>query len=249
MEDAMRAADIMTRTVITVAPDASIRQAVRLMLQHKISGLPVVDAAGRLVGMVTEGDFLRRVETGTERKRTRWIELFTGPSRMADDYIRSHGRRIDEVMTRDPVTISADTPLDQVVSLMERHRVKRLPVVADGKVVGIVSRANLVRALASLDRETYPTSTEDTAIRERILAELGKQSSWAPRNLVDVVVRNGTVDLWGVVVADNQRQAVGVLVENIPGVKQVRNHLGWVDPISGTVFFDPNSDAHQQTVS
>jgi len=242
----MKASDVMTRNVITVAPDASIRQAVGLMLQHRISGLPVVDSTGRLVGVVTEGDFLRRAETGTQRRRTRWLEFFTGPSRMADEYIRSHGRRVEEVMSPDPVSISQDTPLDEVVSAMEKHRIKRLPVITDGQVVGIVSRANLVRALASLDSEVRPVTAEDSAIREHILVELARQSAWAPKNLIDVIVRNGTVDLWGVVTAPNQTEALTVLVENIPGVKQVRNHVAWVEPISGIVSYGPEEAAQQK---
>jgi CBS domain-containing protein len=244
----MKARDVMTRKVIATAPDASIREAVRLMLQNRISGLPVVDAAGKLVGMVTEGDFLRRTETGTERKRTRWLEFVTGPSRLATEYIQSHGRRIAEVMTPDPVTISEDTPLDEVVSVMEKRRIKRLPVVANDKVVGIVSRANLLHALATLDREARPVSTDDSAIHDRIVAELDKQT-WAPKNLINVVVRDGVVDLWGVVVADNQREATAVLVENVPGVKRVRNHLSWVEPTSGTVIYSPDDEDVERKAS
>jgi CBS domain-containing protein len=236
---AMKVGDVMTRRVISVAPDGSIRDAVQLMLQNRISGLPVVDAAGHLVGMVTEGDFLRRAETGTQRKRPRWLELITGSGSLAGEYVRAHGRRIDEVMTADPVTISEDADLDQVVQLMEKHRIKRLPVVRDDKLVGIVSRANLLHALASLDREAPPPVLEDSEIRERVIAELDRQP-WAPKNLIEVVVRNGVVDLWGVIVADNQREAAAVVAENIPGVKAVRNHLSWVEPVSGMVIAGPH---------
>jgi CBS domain-containing protein len=244
----MKARDVMTRKVIATAPDASIGEAVRLMLQNRISGLPVVDTTGKLVGMVTEGDFLRRAETGTERKRTRWLEFFSGPSQLATEYIQSHGRRVAEVMTPDPVAISEDTPLDEVVSVMEKRRIKRLPVVSDQKVVGIVSRANLLHALAALDREARPISTDDAAIHGRIVAELDKQS-WAPKNLINVVVRDGVVDLWGVVVADNQREAAAVLVENVPGVKRVRNHLSWVEPTSGTVIYGPDDEDVERKAS
>jgi CBS domain-containing protein len=235
----MKVGDVMTRRVISVAPDGSIRDAVQLMLQNRISGLPVVDPAGHLVGMVTEGDFLRRSETGTQRKRPRWLEFITGSGSLAGEYVRTHGRRIDEVMTVDPVTISEDADLDQVVQLMEKHRIKRLPVVRDDRLIGIVSRANLLHALASLDREAPPPVLEDSAIRERVLAELDRQP-WAPKNLIEVVVRNGVVDLWGVIVADNQREAATVVAENIPGVKAVRNHLSWVEPVSGMVIAGPD---------
>ncbi len=232
----MKASDVMTRQVISVTPDAAIRQAIGLMLENRISGVPVIEAGGKLVGVVTEGDFLRRVETGTERKRPRWLEFIAGPGRLADEYVHTHGRRVDEVMTPDPVTISEDTGLDEVVRLMEERRIKRVPVVRDGKVVGIVSRANLLHALASLDPEAAPVGDDDAAIRRRVLAEFEKQP-WAPKNLIDVVVRNGVVDLWGLVVANNQREAAGVAAENVTGVKVVRNHLSWVEPMSGMVIY------------
>jgi CBS domain-containing protein len=235
----MKAADFMTAHVISVAPDASVLECVRLMLQHRISGLPVVDAAGTLVGIVTEGDFLRRVEAGTERKRPRWLEFITGPGRLADDYVRSHGRKVVDVMTPDPITIGEDTPVEEIVRLMETRRIKRLPVRRGGKVVGIVSRANLLHALASVGREAAPAGRDDQAIRTRILAELAKQP-WAPRDLIDVTVRNGVVELWGVVTADHQREAAAVVCENVPGVKEVKNHISWIEPTSGVVMYQPD---------
>jgi len=238
---AMKASDVMTRQVISVAPDASILQAVQLMLQNRISGLPVVDAAGHLVGVVTEGDFLRRTETGTERKRPRWLEFITGPGSLAGEYVRTHGRRVDEVMTVDPVTISEDADLDDVVRLMEKRRIKRVPVTRGDTMVGIVTRANLLHALASLSREASPAALDDAAIRARVIAEFERQP-WAPKNLIEVVVRNGVVDLWGVIVADHQREAAGVVAENVPGVKSVRNHLAWVEPVSGMVIAGPDEN-------
>jgi len=238
---AMKASDVMTRQVISVAPDASILQAVQLMLQNRISGLPVVDAAGHLVGVVTEGDFLRRTETGTERKRPRWLEFITGPGSLAGEYFGTHGRRVDEVMTVDPVTISEDADLDDVVRLMEKRRIKRVPVTRGDTMVGIVTRANLLHALASLSREASPAALDDAAIRARVIAEFERQP-WAPKNLIEVVVRNGVVDLWGVIVADHQREAAGVVAENVPGVKSVRNHLAWVEPVSGMVIAGPDEN-------
>jgi len=163
----MKAADIMTGRVISVAPDASILECARLLLQHRISGLPVIDAAGNLVGIVSEGDFLRRVEAGTERKRPRWVEFITGPGRLAGEYVHSHGRKVGDVMTREPLTITEDTPVDDVVRLMEEHRIKRLPVMRGAKVVGIVSRANLLRALAGVAREAAPAAQDDRTLRAR----------------------------------------------------------------------------------
>jgi len=231
----MRAADVMSTGVVTVSPDASILEAVRLMLQHKISGLPVVDAAGHLVGIISEGDFLRRTETGTERRRPRWLEFIAGPGRLAEEYARSHGRKVEEVMTRDPVTITESTPLEEIVRLMERHRVKRLPVMRGGQLVGIVSRANLVHALAGVAREIKPTGAADGAIREQILEALAKQT-WAPIASINVTVRNGIVDLWGTILDERERNALVVAIENVAGVKGIHDHLVFVEPISGMVI-------------
>jgi CBS domain-containing protein len=237
----MKAADVMTSHVISVAPDDSILKCVRLMLEYRISGLPVVDAKGNLLGMVTEGDFLRRVEAGTERKRPRWLEFFAGPGRLADEYVHSHGRKVSEVMTPDPITVREDTPVDAVVRLMEGRRIKRVPVTRGDKVVGILSRANLLHALASVGREAAPVAKDDQTIRARVLAELAKQP-WAPRDLIDVTVRNGVVELWGVVTADHQREAAGVVAENTPGAKKVVNHIAWIEPTSGTVIYQSPDD-------
>jgi CBS domain-containing protein len=244
----MKAADFMSARVISVTPDASVLECVRLMLQHRISGLPVIDAAGSLVGIVTEGDFLRRVEAGTQRKRPRWLEFFAGPSRLADEYVRSHGRKVLDVMTPDPITIHEDAPVEEVVRLMEERRIKRLPVMRQGKVVGIVSRANLLHALATVGREAAPLAKDDQAIRALILADLAKQP-WAPRDLIDVTVRNGVVDLWGVVTADHQREAAAVVAENVPGVKQVKNHIAWVEPNSGIVIHQSSEDQEPKNVA
>jgi CBS domain-containing protein len=238
----MKASDVMTRRIVSVTPEATVLEAVRLMLQNHISGLPVIDATGNLIGVVTEGDFLRRAETGTQRKRSRWLELLVGPRTLAEDYIHAHGRKVEEVMTPDPVTISEDTPLEEVVRAMERHRIKRLPVVRGKNVVGIVSRANLMHALASLGRAAPAASNSDTAIRNQILKELDKQV-WAPVALIDVVVRDGVVELWGTITEEKQGDGLRVVAENIPGVKKVVNHLTWIEPMSGMILSSPDEDA------
>jgi CBS domain-containing protein len=231
----MKAADVMTRHVVSIGSESSVLEAIRLMLQHKVSGLPVLDGEGLLVGIVTEGDFLRRSETGTERKRSRWLEFLMGPGRLADEYVHTHGRRVSEIMTPDPVTIVEDTPLEDVVRTMEEHRIKRLPVVLGRRVVGILSRANLLHALASVARELPKGAKSDPEIRDRILTELAKQP-WAPRHFINPVVRNGVVELWGAIFDDRERQAAKVLAENTAGVKAVRDHLVWVEPLSGMAF-------------
>jgi CBS domain-containing protein len=236
----MKVHDVMTWGAITVEPDASVARAVRLMLQNKISGLPVVDGEGQLVGMVTEGDFLRRGELGTQRQRPRWLEFLLGPGRLAAEYVRSSGQKVDEVMTIEPWTVTLETPLDEVVRLMERHRIKRLPVVQDGKLVGIVSRANLLHALASVAHEVKAPAGDDATIREQILAECAKQS-WATH--VNVVVRDGVVGLWGVITDERERQAFIVAAENVPGVKAVHDHLAWIEPTSGMVVLSNEDEA------
>ena len=168
----MKVRDIMTSPVISVAPDSTVLEAVRIMLLRHISGLPVIEKGGELVGMVTEGDFLRRAETGTQRRRPRWLEYLLGPGRLADEYTRSHGRKVHEIMTFGALSVTEDTPLDEVVRLMEKRRIKRLPVVRGNAVVGIVSRANLVHALAGLAREVKPAAASDQAIHDRIVTEL-----------------------------------------------------------------------------
>ncbi len=235
----MKVKDVMTSPVVSIEPDSTIPQAVRIMLQRHISGLPVVDSQGRLAGIITEGDLLRRAETGTEHKRPRWLEFLVGPGKLAEEYTRAHARKVSEVMTADPLTVGEETPLEDVVRLMEKRRIKRVPVVRGQEIVGIVSRANLLHALAGVARELKPTEASDQVIREQLLAEL-KRQSWAPIALIDVVVRNAVVELWGTITDERERQAVIVAAENIPGVKAVKDQLAWVDPTSGMVFYQSN---------
>jgi CBS domain-containing protein len=234
----MNASDVMTRSVLSVRPDATIAEAIRLMLDNRISGLPVIDEAGRLVGILTEGDLLRRSETGTERHRPRWLEILMGPGRLAEEYVRTHGRRIAEVMTRDPVTVTPDRPLKEIVELMERHRIKRVPVL-DGEVpVGILSRADLLRGLAGALEATPIAVMSDAEIRESILTELAK-AAWVPRDGIAITVENGVVDLNGVILDEKERDALRVAAENVPGVRAVEDHLVWVEPVSGTIIDAP----------
>jgi len=234
----MKAGHIMTRNVISVQPETTIFQAAHLMLLHRISGLPVVDSDGHVVGVVTEGDFLRRAEMDTQRQRPRWLQFLVGPGRLADEYVRSRGRRVEDVMTASVHAIDGDATLSDIVELMERHRIKRLPVLRDGKLVGIVSRANLLHALASLAREIKSTPASDESIREALLTELNRES-WAPVGLIDIIVRNGTVEFWGTILDERKRRALLLAAENVPGVKGVRDHLVWIEPMSGTAMGPP----------
>lgn len=234
----MKVSDVMTHRVLSVRPTETVKDAVSLMLRENISGLPVVDADGKLVGVVTEGDFLRRTETDTERRRPSWLQFLVGPGRLAEEYVHTHARRIEEVMTRKVVTATPDTPLDEAVQLMEQYRIKRLPVLDKGKLIGIVSRANLLRALVSLTAgETAPSPT-DSSIHDCIIAEIEAQP-WGPRTSINAVVRNGIVDLWGAVYDEREREALLVVAENIAGVKEVRDHLVWVEPLSGGMVLPP----------
>jgi len=236
----MKASDVMTPRVISIEPDAPIMRAVRLMLQNRVSGLPVIGPKGELVGMVTEGDFIRRGEIGTQRRRNRWLEFLIGPGRLADEYVHARGRKVEEVMTREPITVTPDTRLDEVVRLMERHRIKRLPVLREGALVGIVTRANIMHALVSVAAETKAPAGDDATIREQILAECGRQS-WAP--MANVVVRNGVVELWGTITDERERQALIVASENVAGVKTVHDHLVWIEPNSGFVIQSEEDEA------
>ncbi|SFV34186.1 CBS domain-containing protein [Hyphomicrobium facile] len=241
----MKARDIMTKNVVSVTPECSIVDMAATMQKFRVSGLPVINAGGALVGLVTEGDCLRRAETGTEAKRSGWRSFLAAPATLAGEYIRSHGRKVADVMTPDPITIGEDTDLDEIIHLMEKHQIKRLPVVTDDAVVGIVSRANIVQALAGLARGSGPVREDDTAIRDQVRAELRKLP-WMAIEFITPTVKDGIVDLWGSFTAYQQDRAAVVAAENVPGVKEVRNHLAWVDPVSGLVVYSPDDKEQSQ---
>jgi CBS domain-containing protein len=239
----MRAHQIMTRPVISVTPQTSIVDAANIMLQKHVSGLPVVDATGKLVGIVSEGDFVRRSEIGTQHRRGRFLKFILGPGRQASDFVLEHGRRVSEIMTTEPLlTISEETPLEQIVALMEKNNVKRLPVVRGDSVVGIVSRANLLQAVASLARDVPDPTADDDHIRNRVIDTLSRQE-WCPFGL-SVVVRDGIVHLSGVITEERSRQASIVAAENVTGVKQVHDHLCWVDTMSGMYLNSPEDEGY-----
>ncbi|WP_024514647.1 CBS domain-containing protein [Bradyrhizobium sp. Tv2a-2] len=236
----MRAHQIMTKPVITISPDATIVEAANIMLQRHVSGLAVVEGGGKLIGIVSEGDFIRRSEIGTERKRGRWLRFILGPGTSASDFVHEHGRRVSEVMTKDPLTITEDTALAEIVDLMEKNNVKRLPVVRGDKIVGIVSRANLLQAVAGLAREVPDPTADDDHIRERIISSMEK-NDWCPFGL-GVIVRDGIVHLSGVITEENARRAAVVAAENVEGVKKVHDHLCWVDTMSGMYLNSPEDE-------
>ena len=240
----MQVRDVMTRNVIAVGSHQSVLQAAQLMLDNRISGLPVVDADGKLIGIVTEGDFLRRGEIGTQRQRPRWLEFLLGPGRLAEEYVHSSGRTVEEVMTADPYTVTEDDSLESAVEVMERRQVKRLPVLRGGRLIGIVSRADLMRALAERARFGRGNAPDDGAIRDRILEALA-DTHWAPK--IGVGVNDGIAELSGIITDERERRALIVMAENVTGVKQVHDHLVWVEPMSGTAFASPEDEAKART--
>jgi CBS domain-containing protein len=228
----MNASDVMTRAVISIDPDSTVLQAARLMLQHRISGLPVIDKAGTLVGVLSEGDFLRRRETKTERHRSRWLEFLMGPGKIAAEYTHSHGNKVGEVMTTEVQTVDENAALEDIIELMERYRIKRVPVMSGSTLVGIVTRSNLMHAMVSMARVAPAAAKDDAAIREQLLAEM-KKEQWAPVAMTNVVVRDGVVEFWGAITDERQRDALKVAAENILGVKAVKDHMVWIEPTSG----------------
>jgi CBS domain-containing protein len=230
----MRATDVMTTNVITVEPGTSVQEIARLLSERSISGVPVVDAENRLVGIVSEGDLLHRVETGTERRpdrstgrrRSWWLDTISSDAELARDYVKSHGRTANDVMTREVIAVDETTDLADIANLLETKRIKRVPVVRDGKLVGIVSRANLVRALAAAGpRLAADTAADDRTIRQNLLAELRDQK-WVHTWAADILVRDGVVHIW---VSDDrpeeESRALRVAAENIPGVRGVEEHI------------------------
>lgn len=235
----MQAQEIMTRQVITIRSDSSLQDAIAAMLRHGISGMPVVDEQGRPVGMLSEGDLLRRTELDTERRRPRWLAFLLGPGKLAEEYTHTHGRTAADVMTDKLYSVAPDAPVQDVVQLMERHRIKRVPVLENGQLVGIVSRANLLRALAVAAPALPAGPSSDQEIRERLARELAS-TDWAPRYMIDHVVQNGVVHLYGTILDEREREALCVAARNTPGVKEVHDHLVWCEPMSGAVLGLPS---------
>jgi len=218
----MRARDVMVRAVVTTSSDTTVEQLARLMINLRISGVPVMDRDGRLVGIVTEGDLLRRVETGTERHRPRWSEPFSSSSRLAAAYIKSHAKRVADIMTREVFSVEELATLGEIADLLETKHIKRVPVVHDGKIVGIVSRADLLKVLAGGGAKTAHEE-QDRTIRAQLLAELREQK-WADASEGRVVVSDGVVHLWGIVGSEDERRALRIVAENTPGVRGIEDH-------------------------
>jgi CBS domain-containing protein len=227
----MKARDVMVQHVITVSPETDIHAVANTLVQNGISALPVVEHDGRLVGIVSEGDLIRRAETGTERRRSWWLDMLTSTQTLAAEFARSHARKVKDVMTHNVVTATPETPLSEIANLLEKHGIKRVPIVENGRLVAIVSRANLVQALASRAPALEGVEAKDETLREAILATLrGKR--WGT-GMVNVIVQRGVVDLWGFVDSADERKAVRVAAEATPGVVAVNDNLRVQPMVSG----------------
>ncbi|NVN10527.1 CBS domain-containing protein [Nguyenibacter vanlangensis] len=234
----MQVKDVMTSPAIGIAPTDAITDAIRLMLEHRVSGLPVITPTGELVGVVTEGDLMRRSELDTEAAVSWFGNLFRTPGRQASDYVHSHGRRVGDVMSERPVSIWPEAPLRDAVMMLALHNVRRLPVVKDDQVVGIISRSDILRALLPLIPQDHAVS-DDRNIREAILREHRKVLPWSARTLIGVDVANGVVELTGTVTDDRVRTAARVAAENVKGVVSVVDHVVYTNPYEGVTIPPP----------
>lgn len=227
----MKARDVMGLHVITVSPDLPVQAVANTLVKNGISAVPVVDHAGALVGMVSEGDLMRRTEIGTERSRSWWLDLFRSDRIRAQDFVKSHGHKAGDVMTEAVVTASPDATLQSIAALLERHGIKRVPIVENGRIVGIVSRANLVQALAS-GRVTEEAEDNDERLRQAVVSRLDGQP-WGGA-MVNVIVHDGAVELWGVVDNDDEKKAVRIAAEETPGIAMVTDNLRIYPLVAGS---------------
>lgn len=227
----MLAKELMTTDVITVRSDASIKDVAQILLSHRISALPVTDDDGNLIGIVSEGDLLRRSETGTERKHSWWLDMLASPEERAREYIKTHATLVRDVMTKKLITVKEDTPISDIATVLEEKRIKRVPVTKDGRVVGIVSRADLLRGIATaqIDKPAEGDDAIRTAVVKRLRGEAGVRD-W----LMNVTVADGVVHMWGGIRSEAERRAARVAAETIPGVRSVEDHLtmvpGYIGP-------------------
>jgi CBS domain-containing protein len=226
----MQAADVMTRDVAVTSPDATVEAAIATMLARHVSGLPVVNAAGEVVGVLSEGDLLRRVELGTEMHRPGWLNLLRGPQRAAEDYVRSHTRHVSDVMSAKPVTADQTAPLEDIVKLMTQKHVKRVPVTSNGRLTGIVCRSDLVRALAGAMTNRPTSPADDAALKEAVVAEIERQP-WSNACQMTVEVKGGHARLTGVVFQDGITAALRVAAESVSGVQSAVVEAEYAPPM------------------
>lgn len=214
----------MVNDVVTIGPEEDVSKAVKLVVDHDISALPVVDDERRVIGILSEADLLHRDKIGTEQHRAWWLEAVTPASVLALDYAKSHGCKVAEVMSEDIISADENTPLSDLANILEKNRIKRIPILKDGKLVGIVSRSNLIQALASAPSQPENDQLADRGIRSAILARLAEQS-WTDFGERNIVVTNGVVNLWGLVGSPEEHKALLALAESVPGVREVSDEM------------------------
>jgi CBS domain-containing protein len=219
----MQAQDVMTTKVVSVAPHTPVDEIAKLLLERQISAVPVVGDDRRLLGIVSEGDLIH--ELGQDgAPRSWWLDLLASPQARAAAYLKSHGRLARDVMTRSVIAVTPDAPLPQIARLLEARRIKRVPVVQDGQLIGIVSRADLLRAFALQPAAEAAARADDRDLRERLTVEFEDAGLvWHP--YVNIVVNDGVVHLWGIVRIGSEIDALRVAAERIPGVVRVESHL------------------------
>lgn len=231
----MQVSSLMSTPAITVSASTPLRDAALLMLDKHVGGLPVVDGNGVLVGIITESDFLRRGEIGSEKTRSRWLSFFTSPGKMAEEYVLAHGRKVEEVMTRTVRTVSSSATSAEAAAIMEKHGVKRLPVVDEGRIVGILSRTDFMRAMANAPSLSAKEVSDDARMELAIMKEIAGQA-WSRNTYIRVCVRSGVAELSGTIFDDREREAACVAAENVSGVKAVVDRLSWIEPNSGILI-------------
>jgi CBS-domain-containing membrane protein len=221
----MKASDVMVSNVISVRPDTTVRDIAEKLISNRISAVPVVDDRGAVIGIISEGDLIHRIEVGTERKHSWWLKILGDKGVFARDFLKSHAVKAADVMTRPVITASPDMPLGDLASMLERHRIKRVPIVDNGKLVGIVSRANLVQALVALRRDIPAESKmEDSTVRDKILSEYRSKLLVNPSQ-INVIVHDGVVELWGEAESSDEKDALRLAAELTPGVRKVDDYI------------------------
>lgn len=220
----MKASDVMVSTVITIGPNATVQDVANLLLSNRISAVPVVNSDGGILGIVSEGDLINRDDTATTHRKSWWLNALSSKDALAAEYVKSHSRKVSDVMTHDVITASPETSVSEIAALLEKHSIKRVPIIKDRKLVGIVSRANLLQGLACMKDKAPQTRPDDSAIRNKIMRKLNNER-WARPALLTVTVQDGTVDLWGIVDSEVEKKAVNVLAEGTSGVRAVNDNL------------------------
>jgi CBS-domain-containing membrane protein len=220
----MQAQEVMTREVIAVGPDTTVGEIAAILVRHRIGAVPVLSDDRQLIGIVSQTDLAHRSETGTEKRRKWWLEVFADPDVKAREYVRSHGLTAQDVMTRFVISVPQNASLAEVADVLDTHRIRQVPVLASGKVVGMISRADLVRKLAEA-RFTAAAARPDNGALQKAIWDRIKAQPWLKSAFINLDVKDGVVHLWGAVDSDEQRRALRVLVEGVSGERKVKDHV------------------------